>query len=844
MIGTSIRSIRHLYRVSDTSLKTILVKFKDNAWDICKVVKFPKDSSFGETMLIFNNYYRQSHWNFDTILMSNDFRNNFKTEDVTNYACRVMSINSNELSSFGGYFQEITLLPDSFNKDYDKFLKDNNKMVRNLVDKFGLSTNDIRLKRLYIYSDGSKNFFQWAVTSCYQNGTSMSVLKNIFIWNESYKQLAKNLSKGTITAYTSRESICKLLNELSELRKEKRINDSINSFNTAQKKLFKSNELSENDKQALWRFYRLSEAKRLNFVKKVSSITDFNELLRQLRFVTSVHFSWSKESFMDFLENVENIKYEKICENEKVVLVKVLDYETIKQLGKTTNWCISKNKTYWNNYIEGYHGVTTQYMIFDFSKLEDDKLSIVGFTTTRNKGITSAHNFVNENLMGGDEGEQVFLNSFISRFKNTKNIYSILADDGIDITLVVQYDMPPYKWDENSLMDYLYECVNPENVDIIKKKDGKIVLSIMDENIRYFLGDTYYDNISSEYWSYQHILFIDFNKTLYDINKLQFAIIEETGGDEDYCVGLYNERSLNSNQNFDTKLIEFGLPYNTIRRTNDPYVRLRNGLYSYNTPMIKDSIKECGSTVLKNMIRGDIGTDTFFDMILRTVRHHMSFDYLHLIYDNGLKLTDVFSASYVGDIIKQFAHDMRNMSRATTMFTKLEGVNEDNIKNFYDGNYGRDDTKYIGFFEAIRMIINNEKDLSKKDYQSMFRRLFNFLGNDGKTAQVYDQLFDMIKDKLDYSLSDDTNYSLAKFAIYFGNDETKKFVEDKSKEYSGFRKCYEAISREYEKYLTLIGKQKQKKNNNAGVYTVRIDDNYVNNVDFEYAIAPNDEHVF
>ena len=122
MIGTSIRSVRHLFRVSDASLKTILVKFKDNAWDICKVVKFPKDSSFGETMLIFNNYYRQSHWNFDTILMSNDFRNNFKTEDVTNYACRVMSINSNELSSFGGYFQEITLLPDSFNKDYDKFV--------------------------------------------------------------------------------------------------------------------------------------------------------------------------------------------------------------------------------------------------------------------------------------------------------------------------------------------------------------------------------------------------------------------------------------------------------------------------------------------------------------------------------------------------------------------------------------------------------------------------------------------------------------------------------------------------------------------------------------------------
>lgn len=834
MIGTSIRSVRHLFRVSDASLKTVLVKFKENAWDICKVVKFPQGSSFGETMFIFNNYFRQSHWGYDSVIVSNDFRKLFKAEDVTSHACRVISVNSSEFPSFSGMFQEITLLPDSFDSDYEKFLKDNNKMVTNLCSKYGIATRDTKMKRLYIYSDGSKNFFQWAVNSYYQNGTSMSVIKSILLWNESYKQLAKNLSKGTITAYTSRDSIVKLLKELGDLRKDKRINDSINSFNTTQKKLFKNNKLTDDDKQALWRLSRLSETKRLNFIKKVSSITDFNELVRQLRFATSVHFSWSKESFMDFLENVEGIKYEKVYDNENVVLVKVIDYETIKQLGKTTNWCISKNKTYWNNYIENYHGVTTQYMIFDFSKLEDDKLSIVGFTTTRNKGITSAHNFVNENLMGGEEGEQVFLNSFISRFKESKNIYSVLADDGIDITLVVQYDMPPYKWDEHSLMDYLYECVNPENVDIIKKSEGKIVLSIMDENIRYFLGDAYHDNISSDYWSYQHILFIDLNKSVYDINKLQFAIIEEGGGDEDYCMGLYNERALGANQNFDTKLIEFGLPYNTIRRTNDPYVRLRNGLFSYNTPMIKACVAECGKDVIKKMITKDVGTDTFYDMILRTVRSHMSFDYLDLIYDNGLKLTDIFSASCVGDILKQFVHDMRNLSRATTMFKNIEAVSEENIKNFYDGNYGRDDTKYIGFFVAIKMIIDKEKGISSRDYNSMFKRTLNFIANDGKNSQLYDELFNMFKDKMDYSLADDATYCIIKYAIYCGGEEAKKFIENKAKESSNVKKYYEAIYRDYERTLSFA-----KKSNNSGVYTVRIDNNPIDHLEFEYAIAPN-----
>ena len=397
MIGTNIRSVRHLYRVSDASLKTFLIKFKEDVYDICKVVKTPKESAFGENIFIFNNCIRQSHWSYDTISGSKEFHDLLRNE--LNYYGRVISISLKEIDGFNGYFREITMLPNTFDKDYDKFLRENTKMISNLNGKYGISTNDIKTKRIYIYTDGSKNFFQWAITAFFHCGISMSTIKSILICNESYKQLSKNLSKGTITAYTSRDSILALLDELAELRKEKRINDSISSFNTTQKKLLKENKLTEETKQALWRFSRLSDTKRINFIKKMSSVDDYNELTRQLRFVTSVHFNWSKESFIDFLTNVEGIQYEKIFENDNIVLVKTLDYETIKQLGKTTNWCISKNKQYWNNYIENYHGATTQYMIFDFSKMEDDKLSIIGFTTTRNKGITSAHNFVNEPLM-------------------------------------------------------------------------------------------------------------------------------------------------------------------------------------------------------------------------------------------------------------------------------------------------------------------------------------------------------------------------------------------------------------------------------------------------------------
>lgn len=798
MIGTSIRSVRHLFRVSDASFKTILVKFKENAWDICKVVKLPNNSTFGETMFVFNNYIRQSHWSFDTIAGSKEFRDFLRSEGG-NYG-RVITTTKGECASHDSFFQEITLLPNNFDKEYEKFLKENNKMISNLSAKYGLNTRDVRTKRMYIYTEGSKNFFQWAATVYYQNGTSLATIKNILTWNESYKQLAKNLSKGTITAYTSRDAIALLSKEMVELRKEKRINDSINSFNTAQKKMFKENELGEDVKQALWRLSRLSDTKRLNFIKKMSDVNDFSELTRQLKFVTSVHFSWSKEAFMDFIENVEEIKCEKIFENDNVVLVKAIDYETIKQLGKTTNWCISKNKHYWNNYIENFKGMATQYMVFDFSRVEDDKLSIIGFTVTRNKGITSAHNFINEPLMNENEHEQVFLESFISRFKDNKNIYSILADDGIDITLVVHYDALPYAWDKNSMMDYLYECVNPENVTVLTEKNGKVALSIVDENIRYFLGDAYHDNISSDYYSHQHIVFADFNKNKYDTSKLQFAIIEEGYGDEDYCNGVYNECALNNGQNFDSKLIEFELPYNTIRRTNNIEVRLRNAIGSYNTPMIKDCMKSCDRDTLKHVIKGEYGSDGLYDLIMNTIRQHVSFDYLNLLYDNGLYIKDFMDSGYMGDIIKQLAYDMTSISRATERFTKLEAVSDEDIEALFNRKIDiREDAKYVGLFTAIKKIIQTE-NLSGDECNRLYRNFAYFISCGNRESAMYEQILMMGIKRIKFQ-KDDCVYYILKYAAYYGSEELKAFVENAIKDNDYLKRIYSEYKEECEKYI-------------------------------------------
>ena len=78
---------------------------------------------------------------------------------------------------------------------------------------------------------------------------------------------------------------------------------------------------------------------------------DVNEILNQLSFVVSNHFNWDKKSILDYLNNVEDLDYEIVVEKDNLLLLNVKDYETIKRVGKTTNWCISKNKSYWRNYM-------------------------------------------------------------------------------------------------------------------------------------------------------------------------------------------------------------------------------------------------------------------------------------------------------------------------------------------------------------------------------------------------------------------------------------------------------------------------------------------------------------
>lgn len=787
MIGTNIRGLRHLFRVCDNTIKKALIRCGEHGYDICEVIKTSADSKFGERLFIFNVWYNHTNYNFPTIEKEySDLH-----EQISYDHQKVLELRLGDFSGFDGNFNDIVLLPETFDKDYAAFLSENSKMINRLSRKYGMNAHGVISKRLYIYTDGSKNFFQWATDLYFKvRDCSMSTIRSILVWNECYNQLTKNLSKGTITAYTTEQEVNDLLVELSTLRNAKRVNDAINSFNTAQKKLLKKNELSDADKETLARFAKLSDVKRNNFIRKVSTINDFQELMRQMRHVTSTHFNWSKESFMDFLRNVEGLNYEVIYENDAVTLIKVGDYETVKQLGKTTNWCISKNKSYWNNYVESHFGETTQYMIFDFSKEEDDKLSIVGFTTAHNKGITHAHNFVNDTLMEKDSNISLMMESYLSKFNKTSNIYDVLRSCNIDINMVVQYDKPRYTWNYEGFMKYLYECVNEENVDIIMHKGNKLVLSVCDENIRYFFSDAYYDTICDNDWERQHILFADFSINQYDPSKLTYCIVYDGLGDEaDSCGTMFDENSNAIQASFNMKLVEYGLPYDIIRRPNDITKRAREAFISFNSKALKELIKE-DENCFYNALHDSFCTEDLCSYITESIIQYLSFDYLDMIYDGKHTLSDYLNCDGVGMIVHGLANFLIAIGRNRRMNGTLNKPSDKDIEKFYAQTLdSRSEVQYVGAYLALKKIITEEVG-DDKDYARIYAKTLKSLRHASIRGSLFKEIVYMMLGNINMEHRTPNTIVLMDYFMECGDQEMIDTVSNLAEKYDWVKDIY------------------------------------------------------
>ena len=766
MVGLQLKGFHHLCRMVGNTTKILIFSTNDGELYMGEAIGIKGNDAMStlgvEWVYIYNNYFGYNKPNIDFFSKFSVYEALCKLNDKWTGAIEIYSKpNSLHMNRYSNNLRAMWLMPDTFYNDYEKFYSENKKQF-SIIERKYTDKDTPMLKCLYALCNGSKNYFFWAVTQYFGHNVPLTVIKRILDWTNNYGYLSKNLNKGTVTAYNNKEQINDLLVEICELRKQKRIKDVINSFNTSQKKILKERVLSGRDEEVLSKFGKLSPIKKNNFIRKMSTVVDGDEIMKQMLYVVNVPFEWDKSALVDYITNNDDLHAEIVSNKGEIVLVRVCDYDAIKYLGKTTNWCISKNKTYWNQYINNDDKEpSTQYMVFDFSKPEDDVHSIIGFTSRFNNGITHAHDFVNHDLMTDRVRKRnVDFNSFMRNFNNSKGIFSILEADKISLSDVTSYEKAAYDWNRESFLKHLKECIRKDDYKILFDSENKMAVRIKNKNVSKLLGNYYLDNIFNETWKKEHFVFTDFSLPQNDPYKLVFGIVcKDEDTNEDFVTNMFNEHLDDANCSFDLKLAEYGLPYNVINRTDNVFKRFHNAINNCSIPIIRQLLEnEELVNHLRNGRKNENMKGEFYETVYTSIVSLYTFDLLNLFYDKGITMSKLMGKENVRSLAFNLFNKMFHLRYCRTRSMTLPSAKK--IKQFNDGTIASaDDTLYIGLFEAIVMLIENENDINVLD--SIIRAICRY----GTKPSLFIYLMTKASELADYESLNDTTFSIVRFAV-------------------------------------------------------------------------------
>lgn len=548
---------------------------------------------------------------------------------------------------------ESIILPKTFDKDYEKFLSQNKKILGRVFNKYCTPSDNLS-KYMYCICNGNANYFIWAIKNYSAFKVRIDFIYKVMVFVEKYSNCIGELSLKNIVNYNGLRAIMGLLNEINNLILSKQANKIANDFNTAQKKILKEQLSDINSIKTLGKFSRLSKSQKRNFIRKVSTMYDPKEILHLMSFMTSPHFEWSKKSVVEFLENVTNLNYRISYDKDNILVVETFDFETTKHLAKTTNWCISKNRSYWNQYMENNTNYK-QFILFDFDKQVDTPYSIIGFTLSENGFITHAHNFNNKNILRSSNFEVIqnrnILPSWAQKINNHE-IHDILYAKGINVDFLIE-EKPlklHFDWNKESLCSFIEEMEIV--IDVKQETDTTIVFSSRVYNILSFLfpSDQCYYNLFAEVENNVEEIwfFFDFSHPLTTKNNFNIVLV---GRQDNYprliplrtCTA-YGKRS---QINFEKLMSKYDLSSERLCGLNsnntfcssilsNDYKAVIESLTKENLDKIKDDEK-----VMNNL----------FKMIRFSIFGTQSFALVNLLKEKNINLTSYFNNDKLSKLI-------------------------------------------------------------------------------------------------------------------------------------------------------------------------------------------------
>lgn len=127
--------------------------------------------------------------------------------------------------------------------------------------------------------------------------------------------------------------------------------------------------------------------KKLSLLKSPEEFNDFVKKLHDELFVFGK---------VTVERQLESINKEALFINDDLAIVQINNFEESNKLG-TNNWCISRSKTYFNDYTNSNQN---QYFIYDFTKEAEDTLSMIGITINEDGTLYAAHKKNDDSVSG------------------------------------------------------------------------------------------------------------------------------------------------------------------------------------------------------------------------------------------------------------------------------------------------------------------------------------------------------------------------------------------------------------------------------------------------------------
>lgn len=354
------------------------------------------------------------------------------------------------------------------------------KILNPLITKLNINTDeDNTFKELISLTYDSPNYQLWAVNAVYSKCCTVGEIKSILAWAKSHKQLICQLSKHTITAYTSRYAITILKKEIKNIQLIDDVKTFINKFNTIQRNLLKEylnldsySILNISKEKELKKWYKIfTKLQKLpddqldNFISTCSALHDITALLDAFTWCMDLSYKWDKKEFISFVtKSTPNSPI--VYNNENIVILHVTSHKDCNKLVGSegrTKWCFNCNETCWESYVNDTN--SKQYFLFDFSKKESEETSHIAFTINKELGLTEAYTTHNLNII--EHG-----NDYVNEVFNEK---------GINISDFIKLNHPiDYKWEENSIKTILGEN---ENVQVIDNSNNRLLISSENDKV-------------------------------------------------------------------------------------------------------------------------------------------------------------------------------------------------------------------------------------------------------------------------------------------------------------------------------------------------------------------------